>query len=156
MKLNYLFIPLIAIAVFSVGSALTGPGLGWYQTLKVPAWTPGGQTISLVWTAIFVLTALAALLFYNKAPNYYLLLAGGIIFLINAFLNVFWSYLFFSQHLIYEAMIEAGVLGLSVVILIFLTLPVSLFASILLLPYAGWVGFAAYLNYQIWLLNLPR
>lgn len=156
MKANYLIIPLLTLAVALVGMALTNLGLDWYGTINLPSWTPSGQIIGLVWTAIFILTAWAALIFYNKAPNYSALILGATIFLINAGLNVLWNYLFFSQHLIYEAMLEAAGLGASVLILMLLIWPASKFASILLLPYAGWVGFATYLNYQIWLLNLPR
>ncbi|OGY48418.1 MAG: hypothetical protein A3J65_03405 [Candidatus Buchananbacteria bacterium RIFCSPHIGHO2_02_FULL_45_11b] len=153
MKASYLIIPLITLAVALIGTALTNLGLAWYQTINLPAWTPSGRIIGLVWTAIFILTAWSALIFYNKAPNYRALILGAVVFLINAGLNILWSYLFFRQHLIYEAMFEAAGLGASVLILIVLVWPASKFAAILLLPYAGWTGFAAYLNYQIWLLN---
>lgn len=156
MKSNYLIIPLITLAAALIGLALTNLGQDWYQTLNLPAWTPSGRIISLVWLAIFILAAWAALIFYNKAPNYGALILGAVVFLINAGLNILWSYLFFGQHLIYEAMLEAAGLAVSVLILMLLVWPISKFASTLLLPYAGWAGFAAYLNYQIWLLNLPR
>ncbi|PIR66294.1 MAG: hypothetical protein COU51_04675 [Parcubacteria group bacterium CG10_big_fil_rev_8_21_14_0_10_36_14] len=68
-------------------------------------------------------------------------------------LNFLWSYLFFDQHLFFLAIIEASILGFSVLILIIFIWPVSRLASILLFPYFGWVAFATYLTYAIWVLN---
>ena len=152
MKLNYIVIPLITIAVSSAGGFLTGGGMDWYRTINLPEWTPSGAIIGSVWTIIFILAAMAALMVFNseKAKLKSALAAA---FLINAFLNVFWSFLFFNQHFIGAAVFEAALLGVSVLALIVLIRPISRWASLLLYPYFIWVCFATYLTYVVWTLN---
>jgi tryptophan-rich sensory protein len=69
MKKNYLLIPLIAIVVAVGGSLLTGLGMDWYATLNLHPLTPAGSLIGMVWTFIFICTALSALSFWNKFPR---------------------------------------------------------------------------------------
>ncbi|MFA6215499.1 MAG: TspO/MBR family protein [Patescibacteria group bacterium] len=153
MKLNYLLIPLAVFAVGAWGSFITNGGLGWYSKIKLPSYTPAGSVIGTVWTVIFILTMISVLIVWNRhfdQKNFWLII---ILFAINGGLNIFWSYLFFGLHLLGPAAFEAGLLGLSVIALVILIWPFSLAAAILLLPYAGWVSFAAYLTYTIWNLN---
>lgn len=160
MKLNYFVIPLITIIVASVGGAITDSGLNWYRTINLPSWTPTGSSIGLVWTIIFILTTISALIIFNPskklgASKLYKRTKNLIMlfFILNALLNVFWSYLFFGQHLIGFAIIDAILLEASVLALIVLIQPLSFFASFLLAPYAVWVIFATYLTFAVSILN---
>jgi len=74
-------------------------------------------------------------------------------FILNAMLNVGWSWLFFSLHLIGWAAWEAILLEASVIVLIVLIRPISRVAAGLLVPYAAWVAFATVLTFIIWQLN---
>ncbi|MBU1131573.1 tryptophan-rich sensory protein [Patescibacteria group bacterium] len=153
IKINYFIIPLITVLVSLSGSLLTNSGMDWYDTLNLPAVTPLGSFIGLVWTVIFILTAISALLVWNKAArdNRFKLII--ILFIANALLNIFWSFLFFYQHLILAAVIEMIILEITVLILIYLIWKINKTASWLLAPYAVWVIFATYLAVQILLLN---
>ncbi len=154
IKPNYVIIPLLVIIVSVVGSFFTSQGVNdWYQTLKLPSWTPSGEVIGLVWTVIFVLTAISALIFWNTSRKTSTFGIIVLIFLVNGFLNILWSYIFFDLNLILVAFFEAILLCLSTVALIILLWPVSKTASLLLFPYAAWVGFASYLTLTIWQLN---
>ena len=149
MKLNYFLIPLATIAVAVFGSILTSGDMAWYKTIKIPSWAPPGALIGAVWTTIFILTAISALIVWNRAQHAGVFWWIAAIFIANGILNVFWSYLFFNQHLLYAAGWEAALLGASVLALIILIWPISRLASSLLLPYAGWVSFATYLTFLI-------
>jgi benzodiazapine receptor len=155
MKLNYIIIPLITILVSVSGSSFTSSGIGsgWYASIAKPSWTPPGSVIGAVWTTIFILSTVSAILVWNyaKRDQRFWWIIG--IFIANAFLNVFWSFLFFGQKMLGAAVIEAAVLDLSVIALIILIWPLSRVASVLLIPYAGWVAFATYLTYSVWRLN---
>lgn len=153
MKLNYFIIPLIIFIVAVLGSWLTGSGLDWYKSIKLPSWTPPGSLIGAVWTIIFILSATSALIFYNLASHGSRFFWIIFLFILNTVLNVGWSYLFFRGHLIGPAVIEAALLDFSVIGLVILIWPISRLASLLLLPYAGWVAFATYLTYIVWSLN---
>lgn len=154
MKPNYFLIPLIVIGVSLLGSFFTGQGVStWYQTLNLPGWTPPGSVIGAVWTVIFILVAVSLLIFWNKVKRNRIFKVITGVFLLNAFLNVLWSYLFFSKHFIFSAFVDTILLEISVLALIILLWPLSRLASALLWPYALWVIFAGYLNYIIWQLN---
>lgn len=152
IKPYQLLIPVITVLVTFLGSQLTNVGLkDWYFLIEKPAWTPPGSTIGMVWTVIFILTALSAFIVYSKKPKN--IRAITTLFMINAGLNIFWSALFFVFHALQIATIEAGVLALSVVALIINIWPVSKVASLLLIPYAAWVSFATYLTYMVSSIN---
>jgi tryptophan-rich sensory protein len=156
MKLNYIVIPLIVFLVALAGSLITSGGMDWYKTIRLPDWTPSGAVIGAAWTIIFILAAISVLVFWNKFPRGKKFNWIFLIFFINALLNILWSYLFFGQHLIGWAVWGAGLLGLSVILLIALIRPVSHLASVLLFPYAIWVIFATYLTYTVWNLNILK
>jgi len=158
MKANYIIIPLITIITAGVGSWITSAGMDWYHKIKLPAFTPSGSFIGMVWTIIFILAAISALLVWNSRmvlPGSFYMLKEGVmtLFILNAVLNVVWSLLFFNMHFIAAAAWEAGLLGLSVVALFILIWPISRLAAWLLAPYAAWVAFATYLTYTVWALN---
>ena len=153
MKVNYFIIPLVTLIVAFIGSLLTSGGMDWYENLNLPEGTPTGSFIGAIWTVIFILATISALIFWNKSERNSRFRLIVTLFVINAFLNVFWSFLFFNQHLILASILEMIILELSVVALIVLILPISKLASFLLLPYAIWVIFATNLAYQILILN---
>jgi len=153
LKLNYIIIPLIAIFVSVFGGQLVNSGMQWYQTIKLPSLAPAGSIIGMVWTVIFIFCTIAALIIWNKFPRsnrFNLIIA---IFLINAFLNVFWNFLFFANQWLMAGIIEMIILEITTLILIFLIWPQSKLVASLLIPYALWVPFATYLATQIYLLN---
>jgi benzodiazapine receptor len=154
MKLNYFIIPLIVFLVAFLGSLITSGGMDWYKTINLPVWTLPGSVIGMAWTIIFILSAISVLIVWNKfsrGKRFNLIIT---IFILNALLNVLWSYLFFDRHLLCWAAVEAAILGLSVVLLVILIRPFSRLAALLLYPYAIWVAFATYLTYTVWMLNL--
>ncbi|MGE5297765.1 MAG: TspO/MBR family protein [Acidobacteriaceae bacterium] len=154
MKLNYLVIPLFTIAVAAIGSFFTNQGLkGWYQSIRLPSWTPPGSTIGLVWTILFILATVAALIVWNKLPHdqsFWLVIS---IFVANGILNYLWSYLFFASHQLKLAIFEAGLLGLTILALVILIWPKNKLSAALLIPYFIWVSFATYLTYSVYRLN---
>ncbi len=62
LKPKYFLIPFFVVIVAWVGRWLTGRGMDWYKTIKLPAWTPSGSVIGMVWTAIFILAAISAVI----------------------------------------------------------------------------------------------
>ncbi|MBU0540054.1 tryptophan-rich sensory protein [Patescibacteria group bacterium] len=161
VKVNYFIIPLFTLAVAIIGERITASGMSWYKTINLPSWIPPNYIFGVVWTTIFILTAIAALIVWNKAPADHRRKEIMQIFAANGILNVLWTYIFFYQHLLGFAVIEAMLLFISVMLLIVLILPLGmkrnerLFqeAGALLAPYAVWVAFATYLTYSIWLMN---
>ncbi len=152
MQVHYILIPLIAIAVVMAGSLITRSGMGWFQTLRIPAWMPPTKIITGMWTIIAVLTCVSAILAWDNTaiPDRPALAA---LYLVNAFLNVAFSYLFFVRHQMGSATLEALLLAISVVIAGVQVWPAAWVAALLLAPYLLWVLYAAYLSFTVFRLN---
>lgn len=151
---SFLFIPLFVFCIAAVGSWFTSLGMdGWYEALSLPSWTPPGSVIGAVWTTIFVLSTISAVVLWNYYPYKNRFWGVMALFLTNAFLNAFWSYAFFTEHWIGFAIWVAAGLALTTYGLIYFIWPWRRWVALLLLPYALWVTFATYLNYVIWTLN---
>lgn len=153
IKTNYFLIPLLVLLVSATGNLITDRGMVWYDTINLPSFTPPGYVIGLVWTVIFILSTISALMFYNKKERTPRFILISLLFLNNALLNVFWSVLFFKLNLVGLAVIEMIVLNLTNLALIILLWPRHRIAAYLLFPYFLWVSFATYLAYTIWTLN---
>jgi translocator protein len=160
MRVSYFVIPLLVILVSVMGSIFTSADMAWYRSIRKPSWTPPGWFIGFMWTVIFILAAWSAVVFWNLP--YWETLRGSQdvtrwiiawLFVVNGILNVTWSYLFFSEHLISSAVYEAGILAFTVYLLIALLWPLSQTASFLLFLYAAWATFATYLTSVVWALN---
>lgn len=154
MKINYITIPFVALAVSFCGSLVTTQGMDWYKSLNLPGFTPPGALIGAVWTVIFILTAISALIFWNKKvhdKNRKLIIA---LFVANAALNLLWSVLFFGFHLIGWSIIEMFALNLTTFGLIMFLWQNYLASSLLLFPYLAWVTFATYLAYSVYALQV--
>jgi len=153
IKLNYFVIPLITLAVALIGSWFVKAGMLWYEFLVLPPLAPPGWVIGAVWTIIFALTTISALLVWNRSPRDTRFSWLVAFFVLNAILNVLWSFLFFYLGMPLAPIAEMIVLEITVLVLIFLAWPISRLASLLLLPYALWVAFATHLAWQIFKLN---
>jgi len=154
VKLNYILIPLTAVIAAYLGALFTGMGMNWYSTLEHPRIIPPNYVFGLVWNFIYVCTVASALIIWNKGKDRGACSVIMTVFLINAILNVLWSYLFFVSHQIEIAIYETAVLELTLFFLIFESRKISKVASLLLVPYFVWVGFAIYLAHQFMILNV--
>ncbi len=140
----------LCAAAAGIGGRFTAKGLGpWYDGLAKPSWTPPGSVIGAVWTVLFALIAIASALVWGKGrPLAYTLALG-----VNLALNVAWSYFFFARRDPSAALGELVILELTCVALVLLAWPVSRAAAALLLPYAAWVAFAGFLNWNVAKMN---
>jgi tryptophan-rich sensory protein len=138
------------------GAGLAGsqfaPG-AWYGLLKKPAWTPPAWVFAPVWTLLYALMAVAAWKVWRVCG---VAGAGGALalFVVQLGLNVLWSYLFFGLHRPGWAFAEIVVLFLAILATAVVFEQKVPPAGLLLLPYLGWVGFAAALNLALWRMNL--
>jgi translocator protein len=152
-----LWLPVLTAAAAAVVVAMLGfmmTDLGpWYRQLTMPSWKPPDALFGPAWTVIFACAALAAAQGWRTLtrPAARFALCG--FFALNAGLNVLWSVLFFRLHQLHWAVLEVGLLWLSIVVLMFALWRGSRLASWLLLPYLLWVSYAALLNMSVARLN---
>lgn len=152
MHPSTLIIPLVTILVAYVGGRLTVASVKtWYVGLRKPSWTPSGRVIGAVWTVLYILAAISALVVWNLPASVPVVVAT--LFILNAVVSVLWSYVFFYLHKMGPAIWVCLILDITIVLLIHFVIPISSLAAWLLVPYAAWVSFASYLNYRVWGMN---
>lgn len=135
------------------GAVFTAPSIpAWYQFLEKPALTPPDWVFGPVWTLLYLLMGIALYLVWEKKKNQ-VRKKALIFFFIQLALNVLWSLLFFGARQPIFGLLEIFGLWGSIVLTIFFFSRVSRLAARLLLPYLAWTSFAAWLNWQIVVLN---
>ena len=141
----------LATVVATAGGLLTPLGT-WYRELEKPFFQPPDWLFGPAWTVIFLLTAYAGHLAWERTDARATVL---VLFGINAILNVAWSYLFFFIRRPDLAVWEAALLWLSVLAIILVIGNQVPLVRWLLAPYLAWVAFAFVLNLTIVRLNAP-
>lgn len=136
-----------------IGGAVTTPNIGgWYATLTKPSWNPPNWIFGPVWTALYLMMALAAWLVWRQAgwPGAKVPLTA---FGVQLVLNILWSCLFFGLKNPGLAFCEVLLLWLAIAVTAVAFWGRSKVAGMLFVPYLAWVTFAAVLNFTIWRLN---
>lgn len=122
----------------------------WYPTLVKPSWNPPNWIFSPVWTALYLMMAVAAWLVWRSGGN---IRGAMILFFSQLALNFAWSFLFFGARSPWLGLMDITMLWLALVITVIVFFQKSAAAGLLMLPYLAWVSFATILNLAIWRLN---
>jgi tryptophan-rich sensory protein len=144
---------LLSLIVGGLGGAATEIG-PWYFQLQKPSWQPPDWLFGPAWTTIYVLTSIAGVKAWRRANEVQRRYFMGAL-LLNLVLNLLWSLIFFTSQRPDIALIEVVPLWLSILLMALLVRSYSPVSALLVLPYLGWVAFAAYLNWTIVTLNAP-
>lgn len=143
----------ITFVAAGIGGAATGSSVNtWYPTLHKPTWNPPGWIFGPVWSALYVLMAVAAwrVSRHTEEPGRRAALAW---YFGQLALNALWSCLFFGLRNPGLAFAEVLVLWLAIVITGVRFARIDRPAAVLWLPYLAWVSFASVLNGTVWWLN---
>lgn len=156
-KKHYLSLIFFLLVVFVIelgGQWLTATSVtDWYLTLKKPSWTPPSWLFGPVWTLLYILIAISGWLIYTKVERSHKKTLALIVYAIQLFFNLIWSYFFFFLKSPSLALIDISLLAILILINILLFLRLYRSAGVLLIPYFIWVLYAASLNFGIWSLN---
>lgn len=143
---------ILTFAAAALGGVASGQAGSFYLNLVRPEWAPPGWLFGPVWTALYLMMAIAAWLVWR---DHGFLRAGGALTLFVAQLavNALWTWLFFVWH--------QGALAFAEILLLWALIAATVIAfwrlhvpaATLLLPYLAWVSFASALTYATWQLN---
>ena len=136
-----------------LGSLFTTPAIPtWYKTLNKPFFTPPNWIFSPVWISLYILMGISLFMVWRKQehPRFKIAL---ILFLIQLILNILWSVVFFGFRIPLLGLIDIVLLWIAIFLTIQYCFKISRVAGLLLLPYIGWVSFAVFLNFSLWILN---
>lgn len=128
--------------------AFTPPG-GWYQTLNKPSWNPPPWIFGPVWTALYLMMAVAAWLVWRRVGQGYALR----LYFVQLVLNAAWTPVFFGAHQLGAAFIVIVCLWTAILFTLPAFWDISRPAGLLLVSYLAWVSFASALNFTLWRLN---
>ena len=151
--IGLIFFIAIGFGAAGLGALATTSSVGgWYQTLNKPSWTPPAWIFGPVWSALYLMMAVAAWLVWCrrgwKGSSVAMTWFG-----VQLALNSLWSIIFFGLNQPGWAFVEILFLWLAISATAIAFCRVSTAAAWLLLPYLAWSTFAACLNFAIWRLN---
>lgn len=142
-----LFIALVLGAGLAIGG-LTVTG-GWYDSLAKPAFSPPSWVFGPVWTAIYILIAIAGWRTWERDRTGWPMKAWWV----QMALNFLWTPVYFGAHQIGGALVVILALLAAILAFIAATWRPDRVSAWLFAPYAAWVAFATALNASIWALN---
>jgi translocator protein len=139
----------LVFAAAAIGGLATARSVGagsWYEGLDRAPWNPPSWAFGPAWTVLYVLMGLAAWLVAREGLERSEVQVALAVYVVQLALNVGWSWVFFGWRLPGWALVEILVLLAAIVATAVLFGRVSSTAAWLLVPYIGWVAFAASLN----------
>lgn len=150
-KIN-IIIMIVSIAVVAgLGTLFVNLGTDWFNALNKPnEWIPN-VVIPIVWTVIYLTTAVILFLWIKKEGS--LDNKFTILFVINGALNILWCLLFFTFGQKFLGLVAILINLLFAVKLIFQLSKYNLTYSYILGIYPLWLSIATGLNLAVWILN---
>lgn len=141
----------LVIIVAALGGIASADAAGDYGKLAQPGWAPPSYLFGPVWSALYLLMAVAAWLVWRVDPRWRnpAIIAYGV----QLVLNLLWSPLFFGLGWRGLALIDIVLLDLAVAVTITLFWRIHRPAAAMMVPYLAWILFATALNYSVWSLN---
>ncbi len=137
-----------------IGSIFTTPTIPvWYIFLQKPIATPPNWIFAPAWIILYALMGVSLFLLWQQRTDKDPQAAASTMFSIQLALNILWSIVFFTFHLILGGLIVIIFLWLTVYFTIMALFKVSRSAALYLVPYLLWISYALYLNAGIWRLN---
>lgn len=143
---------LLSFAASGIGGIASISAGSFYQQFDRPPWAPPSSWFGPVWTMLYLMMGIAAWLVWRRSGFARAKLALTT-FIVQLAVNALWSWLFFAWRLGGLAFADIVVLWVLIICTIVLFWQHHRLAAALLLPYLGWVSFAAFLNFSIWQRN---
>ena len=148
---NWLSLVVFRIVVIGGGSligTITAPG-AWYAGLDKPPFNPPNWIFAPVWTALYIAIAIAGWRLW-KLDRQSLPMK---LWFAQLAVNWLWSPVFFRLEMLWVAFFVLSVMWLLILGVIVTAWRKDNAASVLMLPYLGWVSFAGLLNASVAWLN---
>jgi tryptophan-rich sensory protein len=143
----------LCLGIGALGASLAESGdPDWYAELAKPWFNPPNEVFGPLWTALYVLMAVAAWRVWRGTDR---VTARGplTLFVLQLAIHLGWSVVFFGLRKIGAAVATIVVLNVAVLVTTLAFRTVDRLAALMMLPYVAWVAFATILNVTIWRLN---
>lgn len=148
---------LVCVGLGSLSGLVTaGEIKTWYTTLNKPSFNPPKWVFGPAWSLLYTLMGIAFGIVWDYFSRKHIRLfktTAARLFVVQFLLNLAWSSIFFSLHMIGFALVEIIILWIFILLTIIHFYRVKKIAGILLIPYILWVTFATVLTASIYHLN---
>ncbi len=124
----------------------------WYNSLTKPFLNPPSNVFPFVWGILYFMIFFSLMIFISSKSEDSKK-SGYVYFLIQIFLNIIWSPIFFLMQNIGFALFIVILLDIFVILTIKSFYKISKVSAMLLIPYLIWIIFATYLNSAYFILN---
>ena len=141
---------LASLAVGAAATLFTDPNLAWYAALARPNYAPPAWLLPPVWTALYLLMAVAAWQAWKIAG---LKSTAMALYGLQLAFTFVWTALFFGPHRMDLAFAALGLVVLLRVFTVILFWRADRLAGLLFLPVAAWALFEAVLVFGFRALN---
>lgn len=146
---SWLVIGAVNILVAMAGSLLSSQDRRWFKRLRRPQWLTFESAIPFIWIFIFICGAWSAYLVWEATGNWFLMA----FYLLVEVLIVAYTPVMCKLRSLKVGTIIGGT-GFFVGLLLTLTvLPISGWATLLLVPYLVWSPIGTYVTWQMMKLN---
>jgi benzodiazapine receptor len=142
---------LIPLTVGGLSAYLTKDAMSQYGQMIKPDFSPPAIVFPIVWTILYLLMGVSCYIVCSSdhfekqsALNWYA---------VQLLLNFIWSIIFFDLQNYLFAFFWLIVLMICIIVMMVKFYKISPISAYLQIPYLLWCFFAAYLNFNIYLLN---
>lgn len=137
------------IPVWTGIAPMDGPTQAWYHALPQPWWTPPDNVFGPVWAVLYAMIGVALVRLW-RAPEGVARTRALSMLVVHISLNLAWSPVFFGMRAVGTALVVLGMMLVTWWGTMVYVRHVDRTAAWLLVPYGGWLLFAASLNGGIW------
>lgn len=142
---------LLTCMVAGMAGVFFRPG-AWYRDLDKPSWTPPNWMFPVVWSALYILIALAATRIAALPGTALALALWGL----QITINTLWSGVFFGLHRMLAGAVIIALLWAAVLATTVVFWTHDRIAAVMMGPYLVWGSYALALNTSVWWRNRRR
>jgi tryptophan-rich sensory protein len=150
---SWMVIGAVALVVAFGGNLITPNDVKWFKRLQRPRWLTFEAAIPFIWIVIFICGAWSAYIVWERDPgsqSTWLLMA---LYLLLEIVTIAYNPVMLRLRSLKAGTIIGGTGAVLGIILAVLVLPVSTWASLLLLPYVIWSPIGTYTTWEMMHLN---
>jgi tryptophan-rich sensory protein len=131
------------------GNFITPNDVKWFKRLQRPSWLTFEFLIPFIWTTVFICGAWSAYIVWESQKSW--LLMG--FYLLVELVTIAYNPMMLRLRSLKIGTIIGGIGAILGFILALIVLPISIWASLLLLPYVLWAPIGTYATWEIMKLN---
>lgn len=139
----------VTLLVALGGGLITPNDARWFKRLQRPRWLTFEVAIPFIWTVVFICGAWSAYVVWERQKSWWLM---GFYLLVEL-VTIAYNPAMFRLRSLKIGTILGGIGAVLGIILAVVVLPISIWASLLLLPYVIWSPIGTYTTWELMKLN---